>query len=69
MRQLLAYIWMRPYLQGSGDAARGKKVCATKNCASCHESAPAPRLCKIPDGYSDVTMISTLWEHGPRMLA
>jgi len=28
----------------------------------------APRLGKIPEGYSDVTMMSTLWEHGPRML-
>jgi mono/diheme cytochrome c family protein len=70
MRQLLAYIWLRPYLQGSGDPARGKKAFAAKNCASCHDNASggAPKLGKIPDGYSDVTMISTLWEHGPRML-
>jgi mono/diheme cytochrome c family protein len=70
MRQLLGYIWMRPYFRGAGDAARGKKVFAAKNCASCHDTGAsgAPRLGKTPEGYSDITMMSTLWDHGPRML-
>ena len=70
MRQLLGYIWMRPYFRGAGDAARGRKVFVAKNCASCHDTGTngAPRLGKTPEGYSDVSMMSTLWEHGPGML-
>jgi mono/diheme cytochrome c family protein len=70
MRQLLGYIWIRQYFRGSGDAARGKRVFAEKNCAACHNDRPsaAPALGKTPEGYSDITMISVLWEHGPRML-
>jgi mono/diheme cytochrome c family protein len=70
VRQLLGYIWMRQYFRGVGDVARGKKIFAGKNCATCHNdgSSGAPALSKTPDGYSDITMISVLWEHGPRML-
>jgi mono/diheme cytochrome c family protein len=70
MRQLLGYIWMRPYFRGAGDPARGRKVFMAKNCAACHDAGAngAPKLGKTPDGYSDVTMMSTLWDHGPRML-
>jgi mono/diheme cytochrome c family protein len=70
MRQMLAYIWMRPNFDGSGDVPRGKKVFAEKGCAGCHENgtAGAPHLGKIPEGYSDISMISALWDHGPRML-
>lgn len=70
MREILAYIWMRPNVEEPGDAAHGKKVFAEKGCAGCHENgtAGAPHLGKIPEGYSDISMISTLWNHGPRML-
>ena len=70
MRQLLGYIWMRPYFRGAGDPPRGRKVFMAKNCAACHDSGAngAPKLGKTPEGYSDVTMMSTLWDHGPRML-
>jgi mono/diheme cytochrome c family protein len=70
MRQLLGYIWMRPYFRGAGDSARGRRVFMAKNCASCHDTGAngAPKLGKTPEGYSDVTMMSTLWDHGPRML-
>jgi mono/diheme cytochrome c family protein len=70
MRQILGYVWTKQYFRGSGDAERGKKVFAEKNCATCHNNpaSGAPSLAKGPDGYSDITMISALWEHGPRML-
>jgi mono/diheme cytochrome c family protein len=70
MRQMLAYIWMRPNFEGSGDVSRGKKVFAEKGCAGCHENgtAGAAHLGKIPGGYSDISMISALWDHGSRML-
>jgi mono/diheme cytochrome c family protein len=70
MRQILDYIWARQYFKGSGNAERGKRVFADKNCATCHNdpSSGAPKLAKGKDAYSDITMVSALWEHGPRML-
>ena len=70
MRQILGYIWGRQYFRGRGDAARGQKVFAEKGCAGCHNDASsgAPRLSKTPEGYSDITMMSVLWRHGPAML-
>jgi len=71
MRQILGYVWMRQYFQGDGSAARGKKVFETQHCASCHNdpSSGAPKLGKGKGAYSDITMVSGLWGHGPRMLA
>lgn len=70
MRQLLGYIWARQYFRGSGDATRGRKVFDEKSCATCHNDASsgAPRLGKSAEGYSDITMVSVLWRHGPAML-
>ncbi|MBZ5729313.1 MAG: cytochrome c [Acidobacteriia bacterium] len=70
MRQIISYIWARQYFRGDGNAERGKKVFAEKNCATCHNdpSSGAPKLGKGKDAHSDITMISALWQHGPRML-
>jgi mono/diheme cytochrome c family protein len=70
MRQLLGYLWTKEYFRGGGDAERGKKVFKDKSCATCHNNASsgAPPLGKTAGGYSDITMISALWDHGPRML-
>ncbi len=70
MRQLIGYIWARQYFSGTGDAGRGKKVFAEKRCAGCHNdrSSGAPELGKTAEGYSDITMVSILWRHGPSML-
>jgi mono/diheme cytochrome c family protein len=67
MRQIIGYIWARQYFTGAGSADRGKKVFAEKSCGTCHNdpSSGAPKLVK---GQSDITMVSALWEHGPRML-
>ncbi len=70
MRQILAYIWAKQYFGGQGDPKRGAAVFTQKNCATCHENASsgAPKLAKGKDAYSDVTMVSVLWQHGPKML-
>jgi len=70
MRQLLGYIWARQYFRAGGNAAAGKRVFAEKSCATCHDdrSSGAPVLGKNPEGYSDITMVSVLWRHGPAML-
>jgi mono/diheme cytochrome c family protein len=70
MRQVVGYIWAKQYFQGNGHKDRGQKVFTQQGCAGCHsDSGGAPKLGKGKDGYSDITMISALWEHGPRMLA
>ena len=70
MRQLLGYVWVRQYFRGQGNAERGKAVFTAKSCATCHNdpASGAPRLARGEDAYTDVTMVSILWEHGPRML-
>ncbi len=57
MRQIIGYIWARQYFRGNGNAERGKKVFAEKNCATCHNdpSSGAPKLAKGKDAYSDIT--------------
>jgi mono/diheme cytochrome c family protein len=69
MRQILGYIWAQQYFRGSGSADRGRHVFEEKNCATCHNNASsgAPSLAGKKN-YSDITMVSVLWEHGPRML-
>jgi mono/diheme cytochrome c family protein len=70
MRQIISYIWARQYFRSNGNAERGQKVFAEKNCAACHNdpSSGAPKLAQGKDAYSDITLVAALWEHGPRML-
>jgi mono/diheme cytochrome c family protein len=70
MRQILSHVWARQYFLGGGDASRGKSVFAEKSCGSCHDAAGkgAPKLGKGKDAYSAVSMVASLWQHGPRML-
>jgi mono/diheme cytochrome c family protein len=70
MRQILSFIWARQYFTGEGNAERGKRVFTDKSCAKCHNdpSSGAPKLGKGKGGYSDITMVATLWGHGPQML-
>lgn len=70
MRQIIGYIWTRQYFRGNGNPAAGKKVFADKQCATCHNnpSSGAPNLSKGKSAYSDITMVSVLWDHGPTML-
>jgi len=70
MRQVVSYIWARQYFQASGSAERGKRVFTSQGCAGCHNdpSSGAPKPTKGKEAQPDITMISVLWEHGPRML-
>ncbi len=69
MRQLLSYLWMRQFVYAKGDAARGKTVFAAKLCAYCHNGGEhgAPQLPGQGRGYSEITIVSALWKHGPQM--
>ena len=70
MRELLGYLWAQQYFRGQGDAGRGRAVFSGKSCETCHNdpASGAPKLAKGQDAYSDITIVSILWEHGPRML-
>jgi mono/diheme cytochrome c family protein len=70
MRQIIGYLWTKQYFRGDGSADRGKKVFTEKNCATCHNdpSSGAPKLARGKDAYSDITIVSSLWSHGPAML-
>jgi mono/diheme cytochrome c family protein len=70
MRQILGYVWAKQYFRGQGSAERGKAVFTEKSCATCHNdpASGAPPLAKGKGSYTDITIISTLWDHGPRML-
>jgi Cytochrome c len=70
MRGIVSYLWVQEVVQAGGNAVSGKKVFAAKRCAACHEDASsgAPNLANRPGTFSAVSMVSTLWRHGPRML-
>jgi cytochrome c551/c552 len=71
MRQLLSYLWMRQFVYPDANPNRGKQVFTQKHCADCHSSGQhgAPPLPGQARKYSEVTIISALWRHGPQMLA
>lgn len=54
----------------SGDAACGGQLFTEKGCAVCHNdpSSGAPTLARGAGGYSDITMVTVVWRHGPAML-
>lgn len=70
MRQLLSYLWMRQFVYPGGSVAGGKKVFEERRCAECHAGGAhgAPQLPGQAHKYSEVTIISALWRHGPQML-
>ena len=70
MRRLLSYLWMRQFVYPGGNIERGKKVFAERQCATCHAGGThgAPQLPGQARAYSEVSIISALWRHGPQML-
>ncbi len=69
MRQLLSFLWMRQFVYPEASEARGKQVFTQKHCADCHASGEhgAPPLPGQARKFSEVTIISALWRHGPEM--
>jgi mono/diheme cytochrome c family protein len=70
MRDVVSFIWSQRMFENTGNAARGKNVFADKNCAACHNnpSRGAPPLTSGRREFTDITMVSVLWLHGPSML-
>jgi cytochrome c2 len=70
MRELLSYLWMRQLVAPGGSIADGEKVFTEQKCATCHAGGMhgARQLPGQAAKYSEVTIISALWRHGPQML-
>jgi cytochrome c2 len=69
MQQLLSYVWAGQYFESHGNPHAGRKVFSDKACTGCHSgSAGAPDLSKRAGKVSSVSMVSSLWHHGPSML-
>jgi mono/diheme cytochrome c family protein len=69
MRSLLSYLWMRQFVAAGSNVANGKKVFEDRHCSMCHLSGKfgAPTLPGQARQFSEVTIISALWLHGPQM--
>lgn len=70
MRDLLGYLWTRPFFEDHGNAAHGRRLFVARHCAVCHDDASsgAPRLAAGAGKFNGITMVSALWRHGPGML-
>ena len=70
MRELLSYLWMRQLVYPGGSIADGEKVFKEQKCSTCHAGGQfgARQLPGQASKYSEVTIISALWRHGPQML-
>jgi mono/diheme cytochrome c family protein len=69
MQQLLTYIWADQYFEDRGNPQAGRKVFSGKSCTACHSgSGNAPDLTKRAGQFSSVSMVASLWRHGPTML-
>ncbi|HYI92817.1 MAG TPA: cytochrome c [Bryobacteraceae bacterium] len=68
MSQLLSYIWAEQYFEDRGNPQAGRKVFTGKSCTTCHSSSGgAPDLSGKMGQFSSVSMVASLWRHGPSM--
>jgi cytochrome c2 len=70
MRELLSFLWMRQFVYPTGSVANGKEIFKVLRCADCHAGGThgAPQLPGQARHYSEVSIISAIWGHGPQML-
>ena len=69
---LFAYFYSARYFEMPGDAARGKKLFASKSCETCHglTSSPNPNAKPVNhwQGLSDpVALVGAMWNHSSAM--
>ena len=71
MSEVVTYLWTEQVLGSTGNASSGKRVFTANRCVSCHgdTSSGAPNLAGRKGSFSAVSMVSSLWQHGPAMLA
>ena len=69
MRKIIAYAWASQFLQPHGNPEHGKRVFEGKKCANCHNEAGsgAPKLADLPKPFTAISMVSVVFQHGPKM--
>lgn len=69
MLQIVDELWTQQILEPAGNVDAGREVFGAR-CASCHNgSGIAPVLVDRKGKISVVSVVSSLWTHGPQMLA
>lgn len=74
MRDIVSYFWYGMVFAERGDAGKGRELFAKKQCGTCHgdRASGAPDLAQRLGGRDErvraITLVSTLWRHGPAML-
>jgi cytochrome c2 len=73
MADIVAYLRSFQYLGEPGDAARGRRILAEKQCLSCHSlggegGSAAPDFARAKGLESPAAVIAALWTHGDVMV-
>ena len=69
MRQIVDQLWTQQVLEPAGHVDEGREIFGNR-CAVCHNgSGIAPALVDRKGRVSVVSIVSSLWTHGPQMLA
>lgn len=70
MQDLMSFLWDQQIYGEQGNAIKGGRVFAKKQCTSCHTAGGAgPDLkARLHGNVRSFSMVSTLWQHGPAML-
>lgn len=71
MADLIAYLFSERYLQAHGNSRIGEQIFQAKRCAACHATGPAtfPEEGRGAAGLSSIQLATSMWNHGPAMLA
>jgi cytochrome c2 len=69
MRKIIGYAWESQFVEPHGNAEHGKRVFESKKCASCHNetAGSAPKLTDLPKPFTSISMVSVVFQHGPKM--
>ncbi len=69
MRKIVSYAWASQFLEPHGNPEHGKRVFEGKKCASCHNETGggAPKLAELPKPFTTISMVSVVFQHGPKM--
>jgi mono/diheme cytochrome c family protein len=74
MQEIVSYLWDTTVFAEQGNAGRGEKAFAKKQCTACHNQSGggAPDLKQWLSNRTDplrpFSIMSVLWQHGPQML-
>jgi len=73
MRDLIAFLFSQRYFLDRGNPSKGRRIFEGKGCARCHEErrkeTGASDLTQSSEVFSPITLTSSVWRHGPSMMA